>query len=190
MLILVKHGISGGDCPSYLQDAGAGYHKCAKSCYFFLEITVFFCFLLAEKSVQYVFYDFGLSPSGPVRAIKDISLHINRGEIYGIIGLSGAGKSTLVRCINLLEWPTSGSILLIRITFIGESANEPVISRLIKNFDLNVGIFFGSLDDIKGVPFGRLMISLVVSRPWQVPLAAAWAILLSATAISVSGRIL
>ena len=305
------------------------------------------------------------SPSGPVRAIKDISLHINRGEIYGIIGLSGAGKSTLVRGINLLERPTSGrvtvdgqditamsesqlrqarksigmifqhfnllssatvyenvafplrlvntpkekidkkvtellelvgladkanqypsqlsggqkqrvgiaralasepkillcdeatsaldpqttkailqlirdinaklkltvvvithemqvikdicdkvavidkgviaekgnvldvftnpqqpitkefisvllsndlpvgfrerevhqeqfsgSILLIRITFIGESANEPVISRLIKNFDLNVGILFGSLDDIKGVPFGRLIISL------------------------------
>ena len=305
------------------------------------------------------------SPSGPVRAIKDISLHINRGEIYGIIALSGAGKSTLVRCINLLERPTigkvtvdgqditamsesqlrqarksigmifqhfnllssatvyenvafplrlvntpkekidkkvtellelvgladkanqypsqlsggqkqrvgiaralasepkillcdeatsaldpqttkailqlirdinaklkltvvvithemqvikdicdkvavidkgviaekgkvldvftnpqqpitkefisvllsndlpvgfrerevhqeqfSGSILLIRITFIGESANEPVISRLIKNFDLNVGILFGSLDDIKGVPFGRLIISL------------------------------
>ena len=305
------------------------------------------------------------SPSGPVRAIKDISLHINRGEIYGIIGLSGAGKSTLVRCINLLERPTSGkvtvdgqditamsesqlrqarksigmifqhfnllssatvyenvafplrlvntpkekidkkvtellelvgladkanqypsqlsggqkqrvgiaralasepkillcdeatsaldpqttkailqlirdinaklkltvvvithemqvikdicdkvavidkgviaekgkvldvftnpqqpitkefisvllsndlpvgfrerevhqeqfsgSIRLIRMTFIGESANEPVISRLIKNFDLNVGILFGSLDDIKGVPFGRLIISL------------------------------
>ena len=305
------------------------------------------------------------SPSGPVRAIKDISLHINRGEICGIIGLSGAGKSTLVRCINLLERPTSGkvtvdgqditamsesqlrqarksigmifqhfnllssatvyenvafplrlvntpkekidkkvtellelvgladkanqypsqlsggqkqrvgiaralasepkillcdeatsaldpqttkailqlirdinaklkltvvvithemqvikdicdkvavidkgviaekgkvldvftnpqqpitkefisvllsndlpvgfrerevhqeqfsgSILLIRITFIGEAANEPVISRLIKNFDLNVGILFGSLDDIKGVPFGRLIISL------------------------------
>ena len=50
------------------------------------------------------------SPSGPVRAIKDISLHINRGEIYGIIGLSGAGKSTLVRCINLLERPTSGRV--------------------------------------------------------------------------------
>ena len=54
----------------------------------------------------------------------------------------------------------SGSILLIRITFIGDAANEPVISRLIKNFDLNVGILFGSLDDIKGVPFGRLIISL------------------------------
>lgn len=304
------------------------------------------------------------SPSGPVRAIKDISLHINKGEIYGIIGLSGAGKSTLVRCINLLERPTSGtvtvdgqditamsesqlrkarksigmifqhfnllssatvydnvafplrlvntpgeridkkvtellelvgladkanqypsqlsggqkqrvgiaralasepkillcdeatsaldpqttkailqliqdinaklkltvvvithemqvikdicdkvvvidkgviaeqgsvldvftnpqkpitkefisvllsndlpvgfrerevrqepfsgSLLLIRLTFIGASANEPVISRLIKNFDLNVSILFGSLDDIKGVPFGRLIIS-------------------------------
>ena len=305
------------------------------------------------------------SPAGPMRAIKDISLHINKGEIYGIIGLSGAGKSTLVRCINLLERPTSGkvtvdgqditamsdsqlrqtrksigmifqhfnllssatvydnvafplrllnapkedikrkvtdllelvgladkaeqypsqlsggqkqrvgiaralasepkillcdeatsaldpqttkailqlirdinaklkltvvvithemqvikdicdkvavidkgviaekgdvlevftnpvqpitkefisvllsndlpvgfrerevqsepfadSLLLIRITFIGASANEPVISRLIKNFDLNIGILFGSLDDIKGVPFGRLIISL------------------------------
>ena len=47
------------------------------------------------------------------------------------------------------------------LSYIGESANEPVISRLIKNFDLNVGIFFGSLDDIKGVPLGRLIISLV-----------------------------
>lgn len=50
------------------------------------------------------------SPAGPVHAIKDISLHINKGEIYGIIGLSGAGKSTLVRCINLLERPTNGKV--------------------------------------------------------------------------------
>lgn len=45
-----------------------------------------------------------------IEAIKDISLTINDGDIYGIIGLSGAGKSTLVRCINLLEKPTSGTI--------------------------------------------------------------------------------
>jgi len=45
-----------------------------------------------------------------IEAIKDISLNINDGDIYGIIGLSGAGKSTLVRCINLLEKPTSGTI--------------------------------------------------------------------------------
>lgn len=50
------------------------------------------------------------SPAGPVHALKDISLHINKGEIFGIIGLSGAGKSTLVRCINLLERPTKGKV--------------------------------------------------------------------------------
>ena len=45
-----------------------------------------------------------------VNALKGIDLHIEKGEIFGIIGLSGAGKSSLVRCINLLETPTSGSI--------------------------------------------------------------------------------
>lgn len=45
-------------------------------------------------------------------ALEDISLSIRDGEIYGIIGLSGAGKSTLVRCINLLERPTSGQVLI------------------------------------------------------------------------------
>ena len=52
------------------------------------------------------------SPSGPVAALKGIDLHIGKGEIYGIIGLSGAGKSTLVRCINLLERPTAGSVVV------------------------------------------------------------------------------
>lgn len=50
--------------------------------------------------------------NGPVHALKDINLEIKRGEIYGIIGLSGAGKSTLVRCINLLERPSSGSVIV------------------------------------------------------------------------------
>lgn len=45
-------------------------------------------------------------------ALDDINLTIQDGEIFGIIGLSGAGKSTLVRCINLLERPTSGEVLL------------------------------------------------------------------------------
>ena len=47
-----------------------------------------------------------------VTAVNDVSLRINDGEIFGIIGFSGAGKSTLVRCINLLERPTSGQVLL------------------------------------------------------------------------------
>lgn len=49
--------------------------------------------------------------NGPVVALDDINLDIERGEIFGIIGLSGAGKSTLVRCINMLETPTSGQVI-------------------------------------------------------------------------------
>lgn len=47
-----------------------------------------------------------------VEALKDVSLTINDGDIYGIIGMSGAGKSTLVRCINMLERPSSGQIIV------------------------------------------------------------------------------
>jgi len=50
------------------------------------------------------------SASGNVRALEDVNLNIEKGDIFGIIGLSGAGKSTLLRCINMLEKPTSGSI--------------------------------------------------------------------------------
>ena len=50
------------------------------------------------------------SSNKKVIAVNDVSVHISKGEIYGIIGFSGAGKSTLVRCINLLEMPTSGKV--------------------------------------------------------------------------------
>lgn len=49
---------------------------------------------------------------GRVEALRDISLQIKKGDIYGIIGMSGAGKSTLVRCFNYLEKPTSGQVLI------------------------------------------------------------------------------
>ncbi|MCI6646688.1 MAG: ATP-binding cassette domain-containing protein, partial [Oscillospiraceae bacterium] len=52
------------------------------------------------------------SASGDVEALKDISLTIEDGDIFGIIGMSGAGKSTLVRCINMLERPTSGQVII------------------------------------------------------------------------------
>ena len=47
-----------------------------------------------------------------VEALKGISLDINKGDIYGIIGMSGAGKSTLVRCLNYLEKPTTGTVVV------------------------------------------------------------------------------
>ena len=49
---------------------------------------------------------------GDLHALEDVSLTINDGDIFGIVGMSGAGKSTLVRCINLLERPTSGEVLV------------------------------------------------------------------------------
>ena len=47
-----------------------------------------------------------------VEALKGINLEIHKGEIYGIIGMSGAGKSTLVRCLNFLERPTTGTVVV------------------------------------------------------------------------------
>ena len=48
--------------------------------------------------------------SGPIKALKGVSLDIEEGTVFGIIGLSGAGKSSLIRCINMLEEPTSGTV--------------------------------------------------------------------------------
>jgi len=47
-----------------------------------------------------------------VHALKDINISVDKGDIYGIIGMSGAGKSTLIRCINYLEKPTSGKVIV------------------------------------------------------------------------------
>ena len=52
-----------------------------------------------------------VTADGPVDALKHVNLTIRDGDIYGIIGMSGAGKSTLVRCINMLERPTEGSVV-------------------------------------------------------------------------------
>ena len=51
-------------------------------------------------------------PGGEVVALDGIDLSIQRGQIYGIIGMSGAGKSTLIRCLNRLDTPTDGEILI------------------------------------------------------------------------------
>ena len=61
--------------------------------------------------IQHLYKTFGTGESA-VHALEDINLDIQEGEIFGIIGLSGAGKSTLVRCMNLLERPSSGSVIV------------------------------------------------------------------------------
>lgn len=62
--------------------------------------------MITLQNISKTFIDVGKE----VQAVKDVNLTIHDGDIFGIIGFSGAGKSTLVRCINLLERPTSGTV--------------------------------------------------------------------------------
>jgi D-methionine transport system ATP-binding protein len=77
--------------------------------------------------------------SGDVEALKDVSLDIRDGSVYGVIGYSGAGKSTLVRCLNLLEFPDSGTMT------VGDSGEIRIVNgkpfkdgRLMTSKELNV----------------------------------------------------
>ena len=74
--------------------------------------------------------------SGTVEAARNISFSIEKGEIFGIIGLSGAGKSTLVRCLNLLERPTSGSVWVN-----GKNLTE-LSERKLRKERQNIGMIF------------------------------------------------
>ena len=64
--------------------------------------------MIELKNVSKVFP----TAEGQLQALADVSLTIGDGAVYGIVGMSGAGKSTLVRCINLLERPTAGQVLI------------------------------------------------------------------------------
>ena len=72
-----------------------------------------------------------------ITAVNNVSVHIERGDVYGIVGYSGAGKSTLVRVINLLQEPTSGSVVVNGTTFFKHDANTNDKIR-IKNNDLRL----------------------------------------------------
>ena len=85
-----------------------------------------------------------------VHAVRDVSLEIAEGEIFGIIGYSGAGKSTLVRCINLLEKPTAGSVTvdgqeLIRMPLPGQEKKDrptELPARELRNVRKKIGMIF------------------------------------------------
>lgn len=71
-----------------------------------------------------------------VHAVKDVTLTIEEGEIFGVIGYSGAGKSTLVRCINMLERPTSGQVV------IGDVDLTTLKERDLRKQRQNIGMIF------------------------------------------------
>ena len=64
--------------------------------------------MIKVNQVNKVFYQ----GTKEINALIDINLHIPQGQIFGVIGSSGAGKSTLIRCVNMLEAPTSGEVIV------------------------------------------------------------------------------
>ncbi|GAJ77517.1 LOW QUALITY PROTEIN: methionine ABC transporter ATP-binding protein [Vibrio sp. JCM 18905] len=88
--------------------------------------------MIEIKNVNKVFYQ----GSKEILALKDINLHIAKGTIFGVIGSSGAGKSTLIRCVNMLEAPTSGSIIVDALILTKLSKKQLVETRR------NIGMIF------------------------------------------------
>ncbi|ABR47152.1 ABC transporter related [Alkaliphilus metalliredigens QYMF] len=76
------------------------------------------------------------SKEGNVQALKDINFTVEKGDIFGIVGLSGAGKSTLIRCINLLERPTVGEVSIDHIEL------TKLTSTQLRNVRKNIGMIF------------------------------------------------
>lgn len=88
--------------------------------------------LIRFEHVSRVFHNDGRE----FTAVNDVSLEIEKGEIFGIIGFSGAGKSTLVRCINLLERPTSGKV------FIGDEELTAMSPAELRQHRKKIGMIF------------------------------------------------
>ncbi|APG71236.1 methionine ABC transporter ATP-binding protein [Lactobacillus delbrueckii subsp. delbrueckii] len=68
--------------------------------------------------LDHVSVTFKRKKAADVQAVQDVTLHIEKGDIYGIVGFSGAGKSTLVRTINLLQKPTAGDVVVGGVDFV------------------------------------------------------------------------
>lgn len=96
--------------------------------------------MIELKDVSVVFNQ----KSTKVEAVKDINLTINKGEVFGIVGLSGAGKSTLVRTINLLQKPTSGKIIID-----GKDITN-LSGEALRKIRLNIGMIFQHFNLISG----------------------------------------
>ncbi|MBD5431886.1 methionine ABC transporter ATP-binding protein [Lactobacillus agrestimuris] len=82
--------------------------------------------------IEHVDVDFPQKKGKVVKAVSDVTLHVEKGDIYGIVGFSGAGKSTLVRTINLLQKPSAGNIKINNVDFIKDG------KQVISNKDLQL----------------------------------------------------
>lgn len=113
-----------------------------------------------------------------VHAIDNVSLSINDGEVYGIIGYSGAGKSSLVRCINLLEVPDAGEITVdgVKLTYNVPDEKEGVRMCKIKSKELrearkNIGMIFqhfNLLDRLTVLKILLILLSILVLQKFKL----------------------
>lgn len=95
--------------------------------------------MITLENVSKTFY----AKKGQVDAVKDVNLHIKKGEIHGVIGYSGAGKSTLIRCVNLLERPTSGKV------YIGEDELTSLSTEALQEKRKRIGMIFQGFNLLK-----------------------------------------
>ena len=98
--------------------------------------------IIALNHIDVTFYQ----KKRTITAVKDVSITINRGDVYGIVGYSGAGKSTLVRVINLLQEPTSGSVIVNGETFFqadnGNNKKVRIKANDLRNRRRKIGMIF------------------------------------------------
>ena len=98
--------------------------------------------IIALNHIDVTFYQ----KKRTITAVKDVSITINRGDVYGIVGYSGAGKSTLVRVINLLQEPTSGSVIINGETFFqadnGNNKKVRIKANDLRNRRRKIGMIF------------------------------------------------
>ncbi|MEC5423852.1 ATP-binding cassette domain-containing protein [Virgibacillus sp. C22-A2] len=83
------------------------------------------------------------SKKGVINAVNDVNLHVKKGEIHGVIGYSGAGKSTLIRCVNLLERPTTGKV------FIGDKEATSLPLEQLRETRKRIGMIFQGFNLLK-----------------------------------------
>lgn len=102
--------------------------------------------MIELKNISKVF----TTKKGNVEALKSTSLKVEKGEVFGIIGYSGAGKSTLIRCVNLLEKPTTGNIIVNEQDLTTLSTKELAKSRQ------KIGMIFKDSIYLKLLPFMKI----------------------------------
>ncbi|MFI1210768.1 methionine ABC transporter ATP-binding protein [Streptomyces sp. NPDC020802] len=82
------------------------------------------------------------SPGREIKALDGVDLHVREGEVYGVIGQSGAGKSSLIRCVNLLERPTSGTVTVAGQDLTALAGRGPRAGRELRKARSRIGMVF------------------------------------------------